>query len=165
MGGSDGQPWGVKTGTPCLNAKVKVLRTILQRQGEIPTLAHITNQSPLRAYVGGFADMDNLMDVQERHITNRKCRDSGVQGQFDTSSLLREMTVVVGLNKGVPTPPYFQWRGWCRAGLTFFRRDMTLRLVPRFFLMDLDRRRLLPLNLTHPESPVTPEAALRLLYD
>ncbi|KAG8327119.1 hypothetical protein J6590_026453 [Homalodisca vitripennis] len=38
----------------------------------------------------------NLMDVQERHITNRKCRDSGVQGQFDRSSLLREMTVGVG---------------------------------------------------------------------
>ncbi|KAG8309927.1 hypothetical protein J6590_073724 [Homalodisca vitripennis] len=25
-------------------------------------------------------NLGNLMDVQERHITNRKCRDSGVQG-------------------------------------------------------------------------------------
>ncbi|KAG8327504.1 hypothetical protein J6590_017935 [Homalodisca vitripennis] len=38
----------------------------------------------------------NLIDVQEWHITNRKCRDSGVQGQFDRSSLLWEMTVGVG---------------------------------------------------------------------
>ncbi|KAG8243853.1 hypothetical protein J6590_037021 [Homalodisca vitripennis] len=26
-----------------------------------------------------YLNLDNLMDVQERHITNRKCRDSGLQ--------------------------------------------------------------------------------------
>ncbi|KAG8284420.1 hypothetical protein J6590_103436 [Homalodisca vitripennis] len=53
--------------------------------------------------------------------------------------LLREMTVGVGgvcsltseifanLNKDVPSPAYFDWRGWFRAGLPFFRGDMTLR--------------------------------------
>ncbi|KAG8283957.1 Transcription activator [Homalodisca vitripennis] len=66
-------------------------------------------------------NLGNLMDVQERHITNRKCRDSGVQGLIDRSSLLREMIVGVdgvlaSLNKGVPPPAYFDWRGWFRAG-------------------------------------------------
>ncbi|KAG8309256.1 hypothetical protein J6590_090514, partial [Homalodisca vitripennis] len=64
------------------------------------------------------------------HITNRKCRYYGVHGQFDRSSpsLLWEMTVGVGgvcsltsevlasLNKGVPPPAYFDWRGWFRSG-------------------------------------------------
>ncbi|KAG8288782.1 hypothetical protein J6590_010892 [Homalodisca vitripennis] len=59
----------------------------------------------------------NLNDVQERHITNRKCRDSGVHGQFNRSSRLWDMTVGVGgvrslttevlanLTKGVPPLP------------------------------------------------------------
>ncbi|KAG8309010.1 hypothetical protein J6590_096239 [Homalodisca vitripennis] len=101
-------------------------------------------------------NLGNLMDVQERHITNRRqCRDIGVQGQFDRSSLLREMTVGVG---GVGS---LSIRGWFRAGLPFFRGDMTLRLVPYFFLVNLDRGRPLPRNLTEPEYPVTMEAALR----
>ncbi|KAG8247044.1 hypothetical protein J6590_071013 [Homalodisca vitripennis] len=33
--------------------------------------------------------------MKELHITNRKCRDFAVQGQFDRSSLLRDMTVGV----------------------------------------------------------------------
>ncbi|KAG8326062.1 hypothetical protein J6590_051394 [Homalodisca vitripennis] len=78
---------------------------------------------------------------QERHITNCKFQDSGAHGQFDRSSLLWEMTVGVGgicsitsevlaSNKGVLPPACFDWRGWFRAGLPFFREDMTLRLVP-----------------------------------
>ncbi|KAG8271830.1 hypothetical protein J6590_054660 [Homalodisca vitripennis] len=78
-------------------------------------------------------------ECPEQHIPNRKCRDSGVHGQFDRSSLLREMTVGVGgvcsltsevlasLNKGVPPLAYFDWRGWFRAGFPFFRGDMALR--------------------------------------
>ncbi|KAG8335341.1 hypothetical protein J6590_070580 [Homalodisca vitripennis] len=66
-------------------------------------------------------NLGNLMDVQERNITNSKCRDSGVQGQFDRSSLLPELTVGVGgvcsltsevlasLNKGVPPSACFDW--------------------------------------------------------
>ncbi|KAG8309567.1 hypothetical protein J6590_082513 [Homalodisca vitripennis] len=77
--------------------------------------------------------------LRERHITNRICRDSGVHGQFDRSSLQWEMTVGVGgvcsltsevlanLTKGMPPPAYFDWRGWFRAGLPFFQGDMTLR--------------------------------------
>ncbi|KAG8328826.1 hypothetical protein J6590_100925 [Homalodisca vitripennis] len=34
-----------------------------------------------------------IHDCLERHITNRKCGDYWVQGQFDRSSLLREMTI------------------------------------------------------------------------
>ncbi|KAG8253717.1 hypothetical protein J6590_029290 [Homalodisca vitripennis] len=66
-------------------------------------------------------NLDNPMDVQERHITNRKCRDSGVQGS--SIYLLREMTVGVwrevlaSLNK--PPSAYFDWRGWFRTGLPF----------------------------------------------
>ncbi|KAG8258642.1 hypothetical protein J6590_027734 [Homalodisca vitripennis] len=66
-------------------------------------------------------NLGNLMDVKKRHITNRKCRDSGIHGQFDRSSLLREMTVGVeilaSLNKCVPSPVYFDWRG-CPYSLT-----------------------------------------------
>ncbi|KAG8316337.1 Histone acetyltransferase kat2b [Homalodisca vitripennis] len=55
--------------------------------------------------------------TNERHITYRKCPDSGVHGQFDRSRLLRDMTVGVGgvrsltsevlasLNKGVSPLP------------------------------------------------------------
>ncbi|KAG8297232.1 hypothetical protein J6590_038836 [Homalodisca vitripennis] len=38
-----------------------------------------------------------------------------------------------------------------------------LRLLPYFFLTDFDRRRHLPPNLSSPEYPVTPDAALRFL--
>ncbi|KAG8242780.1 hypothetical protein J6590_059297 [Homalodisca vitripennis] len=62
---------------------------------------------------------------------------TGVHGQFDRSNLLWKMTVGVGgvcsltsealvnLNKGVPSPAYFDWRGWFRAGLP--SSGMTLR--------------------------------------
>ncbi|KAG8298638.1 hypothetical protein J6590_010638 [Homalodisca vitripennis] len=34
--------------------------------------------------------------------------------------------VLVNLNKGVPPPAYFDWRGWFRAGLPFFRDDFEM---------------------------------------
>ncbi|KAG8243839.1 hypothetical protein J6590_037006 [Homalodisca vitripennis] len=34
--------------------------------------------------------------------------------------------VLVNLNKGVPPPAYFDWRGWFRAGLPFFRDDFEI---------------------------------------
>ncbi|KAG8305145.1 hypothetical protein J6590_094449 [Homalodisca vitripennis] len=58
------------------------------------------------------------------------------------SSLLREIMlewvgfvpyvteVFASLNKGVSPPACFDWRGWFRAGLPFFRGEMILRLVP-----------------------------------
>ncbi|KAG8303351.1 hypothetical protein J6590_010384 [Homalodisca vitripennis] len=42
-------------------------------------------------------------------------------GLFPTSEVL------VSLNKGVPPPAYFDWKGWFRADLPFFRANMTLR--------------------------------------
>ncbi|KAG8306910.1 hypothetical protein J6590_035988 [Homalodisca vitripennis] len=74
-------------------------------------------------------NLGNLMHVQERNITNRKCRDSGMTvGVGGVCSLTSE--VLASLNKGVPPPAYFDWRGWFRAGLHFFRGDMTLRGGP-----------------------------------
>ncbi|KAG8265660.1 hypothetical protein J6590_089957 [Homalodisca vitripennis] len=70
--------------------------------------------------------------------TNRKCRDSGIHGQFDRFILLWDMTIGVGgvcsltsedlasLIKGVPPPAYFYWRAWFRAGLPFSRGGLTL---------------------------------------
>ncbi|KAG8291742.1 hypothetical protein J6590_053601 [Homalodisca vitripennis] len=100
-------------------------------------------------------NLGNLMDVQEQHITNHKFRDSGVQGQFDRSSLMWEMTVGVGgvcsltsnvlvnLKKGVPPLPTLT--GEAGSELASPSSGET-------------RRPLLP-NLEHPEYPVTPEAA------
>ncbi|KAG8314777.1 hypothetical protein J6590_084929 [Homalodisca vitripennis] len=45
-------------------------------------------------------------DVQERHITNRKCRDIVVEGSDD--------------------PPRLDWSGWYRASIPFFQTGMTL---------------------------------------
>ncbi|KAG8243426.1 hypothetical protein J6590_045277 [Homalodisca vitripennis] len=38
--------------------------------------------------------------------------------------------VLASLNKGVPPLACFDWRGWFRSALPFFRGDMILRLVP-----------------------------------
>ncbi|KAG8313990.1 hypothetical protein J6590_102568 [Homalodisca vitripennis] len=111
-------------------------------------------------------NMGNHTEVQKQHITNRKFQDSVMQGSFDRASLLREMIVgveVARLNKGMPLPTCFDWRGWFEAGVPFFEGDMTLRLVPKFFLVDLYRRRPPPHNFTHLKYHVTPEAVLRLL--
>ncbi|KAG8324061.1 hypothetical protein J6590_101167 [Homalodisca vitripennis] len=80
----------------------------------------------------------NLIDVQEWHITIRKCRDSGAQGLFDRSSLLLQMTV--GSWWGLfPTNQRFY-----PASLKYLR----LEAAPT------------P-NLTYPKYPATPEAAER----
>ncbi|KAG8325071.1 hypothetical protein J6590_076924 [Homalodisca vitripennis] len=54
------------------------------------------------------------------------------------TSLTANMTVGVGVvcsltsevlvnpNKGVPPPAYFDWRGWFRAGLPFFRDNFEM---------------------------------------
>ncbi|KAG8330334.1 hypothetical protein J6590_065928 [Homalodisca vitripennis] len=84
--------------------------------------------------------------------------DSGVQfGEFDRSSLLREMTVGVGgvrsvsirgscypQHKGAPLPVCFDWRGWFRAGFSFPRGHDD----PKLFLRQLDWTR--PLLQTLP---------------
>ncbi|KAG8262728.1 hypothetical protein J6590_048242 [Homalodisca vitripennis] len=117
-----------------------------------------TRQKPMCHF-----NLGNLMDVQERHITNRICRDFGVQWEMTVGiggvcSLTSE--VLANLTKGMPPPAYFDWRGWFRAGLRFFQGDMRCST-----LMDLDRRRPLLPNLTYPEYPVTPEAGKRFLQD
>ncbi|KAG8266475.1 hypothetical protein J6590_071428 [Homalodisca vitripennis] len=90
-------------------------------------------------------NLGNLMNVQERHITNSKCQDSGVHGQFDRSSPLWEIKVLASLSKGVQLPAYFDYRGWFRAGLPFFRGDMTLSLPPlsHHYLLDISPHPLL----------------------
>ncbi|KAG8330216.1 PRP40 pre-mRNA processing factor 40, variant 2 [Homalodisca vitripennis] len=84
---------------------------------------HWVQQKPLC-----HLNLGNLMDVQERNITNRKCQDSECKGNSivgGVCSLTSE--VLASLNKA---PACFDWRGRFRAGLPFFRGDMTLRLVP-----------------------------------
>ncbi|KAG8272711.1 hypothetical protein J6590_036585 [Homalodisca vitripennis] len=83
-------------------------------------------------------NMGKLMDAQERHITNHKCRDSGV---------------LVSLKKVVPPSACFDWRCWFRADLPFFPGGHD------FEISALILRHGSP-NLTHPEYPVTPEGAL-----
>ncbi|KAG8265472.1 neuropeptide Y receptor activity protein [Homalodisca vitripennis] len=41
--------------------------------------------------------------------------------------------VLNNLNKDVTPPTYFDWRDWFRAGLPFFRGDMTLRCSALIF--------------------------------
>ncbi|KAG8312730.1 hypothetical protein J6590_018370 [Homalodisca vitripennis] len=78
-------------------------------------------------------NLGNLIDVQERQITNRKYRNSGMQ------------------------------RGWFRAGFPFFRVHMTE------INAQSSSSRILTgggptYNFTHPEYPITPEAAKRIPY-
>ncbi|KAG8321534.1 histone H2A-K119 monoubiquitination [Homalodisca vitripennis] len=54
-------------------------------------------------------NLGHLMDVRERHISNRKCLDSGAQD----------------LDKGVSLPAYSDWRGWYRDGFAFVRGNMS----------------------------------------
>ncbi|KAG8247544.1 hypothetical protein J6590_058578 [Homalodisca vitripennis] len=81
--------------------------------------------------------------MHEQKSTRASTRPSPTNGipltrPYPSSNiLLWEMTVGVGgvcsltsevltsLNKGVPPLTYFDWKGWFRAGLPFFRGDMT----------------------------------------
>ncbi|KAG8295066.1 hypothetical protein J6590_088862 [Homalodisca vitripennis] len=101
--------------------------------------------------------LGNPMDVQERHIKNCKFRDSGLTAGDDCWSLGE-----------VSFPNYQSFllaSTWVCPPACFDWGDRTLRLVPLFFLMDLGRRRPLPIDLTNPEYPVRLEAALRCLQD
>ncbi|KAG8287175.1 hypothetical protein J6590_044799 [Homalodisca vitripennis] len=48
-----------------------------------------------RSPSGAPAQLDNPMDIQERQITNSKCRDISIRGFSDRSCLLQRMTVGV----------------------------------------------------------------------
>ncbi|KAG8260157.1 hypothetical protein J6590_103236, partial [Homalodisca vitripennis] len=80
-------------------------------------------------------NLGDLIDVQERHINNRKFRDSGVHGQFHRSSLLREMTVGVS--------------GICSITSEVLASPQQRCATP----------------ITHPEYLITSEAAQRFLKD
>ncbi|KAG8281316.1 hypothetical protein J6590_061653 [Homalodisca vitripennis] len=68
-------------------------------------------------------NLGNLKDVQERHITNNKFLDSGVQGYIDRSTLPWKMTVGLDVWRG-PLPAL---TGEAGSEMTspFFRGDMT----------------------------------------
>ncbi|KAG8262386.1 hypothetical protein J6590_053023 [Homalodisca vitripennis] len=73
-------------------------------------------------------NLGNLVDAQERHITNVNVEILGFMSDSIVGGVCSPTSeVLASLNKGVPPPAYFDWRGWFRAGLPFFRRDMTLR--------------------------------------
>ncbi|KAG8261531.1 hypothetical protein J6590_070441 [Homalodisca vitripennis] len=61
--------------------------------------------------VMSHVNLENLIDVQERHITNRKCRDIGVQG-------------LIFRHKDVTFPACFDWSGWYRGNFPFLTRLM-----------------------------------------
>ncbi|KAG8242371.1 hypothetical protein J6590_067406 [Homalodisca vitripennis] len=65
-------------------------------------------------------NLDKIMDVQDQHVTNRTLSE-----------------VLASLNKGLPPPACFDWRGWFRAGLPFFWGDLTLRLHGVFLLIGI----------------------------
>ncbi|KAG8255620.1 hypothetical protein J6590_088243 [Homalodisca vitripennis] len=48
----------------------------------VPDIGHVKGSNPYWAQQKPMCHLNlgNLVDVQERHITDRKCRDSGVQG-------------------------------------------------------------------------------------
>ncbi|KAG8245689.1 hypothetical protein J6590_101275 [Homalodisca vitripennis] len=64
----------------------------------------------------GQTDLCYIMDVQERHITNRKFQNSGA-----LVFVPKEPMDLANLDKGVPPITCFEWRGWLRAGFPFSR--------------------------------------------
>ncbi|KAG8311596.1 hypothetical protein J6590_040145 [Homalodisca vitripennis] len=81
----------------------------------------------------------SLKSGQERHTTNRKCRDSRsiqpremIVGVGRIRSLISEVHASLNIRM-CPPPPWFDWRCWFRYN--------------KFILIDLDRRRPLPPNL------------------
>ncbi|KAG8334020.1 hypothetical protein J6590_098739 [Homalodisca vitripennis] len=75
--------------------------SFLMRSNCLPL--HFKQQKPMC-----HSNLGNLMDVQERHIANRKCRDSGVLGQFDRSirSLTSEVLVSLNIRVCHPVPAF-----------------------------------------------------------
>ncbi|KAG8337520.1 hypothetical protein J6590_019921, partial [Homalodisca vitripennis] len=117
------------------------------RRGECNDPSGTLQQKPMcHLYLG------KLINVQEWHITNCKCRDSGVHGQFDRCSLLWEMTVGVG---GVCS---LTSEVLANIDIELLQSSPPLLLGRHKFEINFDRRRPLPPNLTHPEYPVTLEA-------
>ncbi|KAG8314740.1 hypothetical protein J6590_085719 [Homalodisca vitripennis] len=112
---------------------------------DVASELEITQQKPMCHF-----NLGNLMSSSGTSLT-ANVEILGLMGNSivgGVCSLTSE--ALVNLNKGVPPPAYFDWRGWFRAGLPFFRDDFEMR------------RPLLP-NLTHPHYPITPEAAQRFL--
>ncbi|KAG8252024.1 hypothetical protein J6590_067777 [Homalodisca vitripennis] len=83
------------------------------------------------------------MDVQKRHITDYNFGDIRAQGQIDSSSLLRKMTLVVGgtslvlkigarLDMSQAISASFYCIGWNRGRLSFFQGVIT-EVYPAFF--------------------------------
>ncbi|KAG8312170.1 DNA damage-binding protein 2 [Homalodisca vitripennis] len=103
-----------------------------------------------------YLNLGNPMDVQERHITNRKYRDSGCKGNSIGLKLVGfvplESTVFDSLDKKVCHP---------LLALTGEAGDMTdiNALNPHSWISTGGGP--YPHNLTNPEYPVTSEAALR----
>ncbi|KAG8247805.1 hypothetical protein J6590_054022 [Homalodisca vitripennis] len=69
---------------------------------------------------------------EERHITNGKCQDSGVQGQFNRSSLLREMTVRVHDSLDIRKVNHFPGMSEiCRKDLLARNLNRMLKFFPK----------------------------------
>ncbi|KAG8263492.1 hypothetical protein J6590_032182 [Homalodisca vitripennis] len=82
-----------------------------------------------------FLDVHKVTQIEVKH-RSLLCPVVGSTGRYKParSDPCWEVTVgvevIASLKKGVPPPACFDWRGWFRAGFSFFRGEMTLRLVP-----------------------------------
>ncbi|KAG8306249.1 hypothetical protein J6590_051593 [Homalodisca vitripennis] len=65
------------------------------------------------------------------------------------------------LSLDVPPRAYFDWRGWYRAGSSFFELDT--RLILKISPHRSQQEVALTPKLTHPVYPVTPDAAQKVL--
>ncbi|KAG8315049.1 hypothetical protein J6590_078952 [Homalodisca vitripennis] len=78
-------------------------------------------------------NLGNIMDVKERDRPNVEilgCKGNSISLVYCGTWLLELVgsltsEVLASLNKRLPPPAYFDWRGRFRVGLPFFRRDMT----------------------------------------
>ncbi|KAG8310914.1 hypothetical protein J6590_054238 [Homalodisca vitripennis] len=66
-------------------------------------------------------NLGNLMDFQERHITNYEVRGSGVQGQFNRASFPKYQRFLLASTRVCHPLDCFDWSGWFRVGLPFFQ--------------------------------------------
>ncbi|KAG8248336.1 hypothetical protein J6590_042956 [Homalodisca vitripennis] len=87
------------------------------------------------------------MDIQEQDITNRKCRDIGVQG-------------CLSIHKGVPSLPALAGKA-CAELVSSSSKVRRLRLMPKIHPRGYRQQEAPTPNLTHPEYPVTPEGGAR----
>ncbi|KAG8269688.1 hypothetical protein J6590_102219, partial [Homalodisca vitripennis] len=93
----------------CLQVYREGFENVSRKMFSLMTSLYLPNCEPTRVQQTPMCHLNlgNPMDVQERHITNRKFGGANY--------------VLRAVNKGVPRPACFDWRGCYRAGFPFFQ--------------------------------------------